>query len=266
MFINTISDTSEIVRGNVTFLPRGVHFLNYLNVFRTPAIWNAAAVSIARTAIGTLLKLAMCSFFAYLMTKREMFMRTLFYRLLVITMYFSAGLIPWYITMINLGLKDNFLLYILPIALTAFNVILIKTFIDEIPPSMEESAMLDGAGTLSIYWKILMPLCKPILATIAIFSSVEHWNSFQDNLFLVHNPDLQTLQMLLYRYMRQVESFANMIRTQGIGSVAYTGGYTPNPMAIRMTTSIIVVFPIILVYPFMQKHFVKGIMMGAIKG
>ena len=265
MFINTISSSDQIARGNVTFYPIGVHFLNYVNVLKISAIWKAAGVSAARTILGTLLTVFMCSFFAYLMTKKVMFMRTFIYRFLIVTMYFNAGLIPWYITMKNLGLMDNFFVYVLPGALSAFNVILIKTYIDQIPPSMEESAMLDGAGVFSIYFRILLPLCTPIIATIAIFSSVGHWNTFQDNLFLVHDQNLQTLQMLLYRYMKQIESFANMIRTQGISAAAYTG-YTPNPMAIRMTVSIIVVFPILLVYPFMQKYFVKGILIGAVKG
>lgn len=265
MFINTISDPSEITRGNVTFYPVGIQFRNYTNILKDSAVWNAAFISVSRTVLGTLLTLFVTSFFAYLMTKREMFLRTVIYRYMAVTMYFSAGLIPWYLTMKTLGLRENFLVYIIPGALSAYYVILMKTFMENIPASIEESAKLDGAGYCRIYYSIMMPLSKPILATIAIFVSVGQWNMFQDNLFLVHAEKLQTLQMLLYRYMNQIEAIANAIKLQGIASVAQTG-YVPNPMAIRMTISMIVVFPILLVYPFLQRYFVKGIMIGAVKG
>lgn len=266
MFINTISDPDQITKGNVTFYPIGIQFMNYANILRDSDIWRAALVSVMRTVLGTILSVSVSAFFAYLMTKQEMFLRKFVYRYMAITMYFSAGLIPWFITMKNLGLRNNFLVYIVPGALSAYNVILIKTFMESIPSSIEESAKLDGAGYMRIFYNIILPLSKPILATIAIFVSVSQWNTFQDNLFLVNDPNLQTLQMLLYRYMNQVEAIANAIRFQGIGAVGQSGGYVPNTMAIRMTVSMIVVFPILLVYPYLQRYFVKGIMIGAVKG
>ena len=181
-------------------------------------------------------------------------------------MYFNAGIIPWYITMKNMGLKDNFLIYILPGAIAPFYIILIKTYIEQLPQSLEEAAFLDGAGFIQIYFRIILPLSKPILATVIVFCSVGQWNSFQDNLFLVHEAKLQTLQMLLYRYINQVEAMAAMIRTSGMGAAAIQSGYQITPTAVRMTISMIVVFPILLVYPFMQRYFIKGIMIGAVKG
>jgi len=266
MFINTISDSGEIARGNITFIPRGMHIQNYIAILSLPTIWNATLVSVARTVIGTFLTLFCCSFFAFLVTRENMFLRKFCYRFLIITMFFHAGLIPWFMTMRLLNLNDNFLLYVLPGAISAFNVILIKTYMEtSIPSSLTEAATIDGASIVTVYWRIMLPLSKPILATIAVFTSVGQWNSFQDNLFLVHAPNLQTLQMLLFRYMNQVEGLAAIIRNQGVAAVAHMN-FVPNPMAMRMTISMIVVFPIILVYPFLQRFFVKGIMIGAIKG
>lgn len=265
IFINTISDPMAITRGEVVFLPRGVQFENYVNLLRDSKIGGAVAVSVARTVVGTAITLCLTTFFGYLCSKPQMFLHKFVYRFVIVTMYFSAGLIPWYITMKMLGLKDNFLLYVLPGGVAPFYLILVKTYIEQLPAALEESAIVDGAGILRIFVSIVWPLSMPIIATIAIFTSVGQWNTFTDNLFLVSKPQLTTLQMLLYQYMKQVETIATSIRTGGLASVSQTG-YSITPTAVRMTISMIVVFPILLVYPIMQRYFVKGIMVGAIKG
>ena len=160
------------------------------------------------------------------------------------------------------GLKDNFWLYIIPGAVNAFFLILTKTFIEQLPGSMEESAKIDGAGFFTIFSRIIMPLCRPIIATITVFCAVGQWNSWQDNYFLVGNPHLQTLQLILYTYLTKAQALAGMM---SIGvNMDLTKQLTP--LSVQMSITVITVIPIMLVYPFLQKQFAKGIMMGAIKG
>jgi len=205
--------------------------------------------------------------FAFFVTKDELPCRKLIYRLLIITMYFNAGLIPWYITMKMLHLNNSFLLYIIPYAISPFYVVLLKTFIEQLPMSLEESARIDGAGHFTIFIKIICPLSIPIIATIAVFSAVMQWNTWFDNFFLVQNPRLRTLQLVLYNYLNEANNIAMQIKNENaLEAGIRTNKITITPQAIKMTITMVVTLPIIFVYPFMQKYFVKGIMMGAIKG
>jgi putative aldouronate transport system permease protein len=266
IFINTISDPLEVTRGNVIFLPRGVHFQNYTNILRDPAIFQAVLVSVGRTVIGTVVTVFSSAYFGYLLTKKELPLRAPMYKFVVVTMFFHAGLIPWFLTMRLLGLGNNFLLYILPTAIVPFYLVLFKTYVEQsIPDSLQESALMDGAGHFVIFVRIVFPLATPIVATLAVFTSVGQWNMFQDTLFLIRDRRLYTLQMLLYQYMRQVEAIAGAIRQSGLRAATGTTYYI-TPTAVRMTISMVVVFPILIVYPVLQRYFVKGIMVGAIKG
>lgn len=265
IFINSISSPDAIIRG-VYFYPRAITFDTYIQLFRSDNILNAFLVSASRAVIGTIVTVIACSFFSYLMTKREMFARKFVYRFVIITMYLNAGLIPWYLTMRALGLKDNYLLYILPTIISAYFIILIKTYMESLPPVLEESAMMDGAGYLRVFFSIILPVCMPILATVAVFHAVNQWNSWTDNYFLVSNPKLQTLQLILLQYLRQAESMASDANRQLIISAAGLTGFRVSPASVRLAITMIVTLPIILVYPFMQRYFVKGIMMGAVKG
>ena len=194
-----------------------------------------------------------------------MWARKFWYRFTIITMYFNAGLIPWYITMRNLHLTNNFLAYILPAIVQPFNIILVKTYMESISPALQEAAEIDGASVMKVFMKIMLPLAKPIMATIAIFAAVGQWNSFQDTLILMTKPALYTLQFLLYQYINQASSLAAMIKN---GTVISTSSLATmqTPTSIRMTVSVVVILPILLVYPFFQKYFVKGIMIGSVKG
>jgi putative aldouronate transport system permease protein len=167
--------------------------------------------------------------------------------------------------MLNLGLVNNFLVYILPAIVSPFFIILVKTFIESTPVALQESAQIDGAGYWVIFTKIILPLSMPILATISIFAAVGQWNSFTDTLFLVTNQKLFSLQFILYRYMNEATSLAQLMRqTSGAVNIDLTNMATPT--SIRTTVSMVVVTPILLVYPFFQRFFVKGIMIGAVKG
>ena len=267
IFINTISSNTLSEKGKIIFLPSEMHLSNYVSAFKIPGLLEAAYVSIARTVIGTTLTVAASGFLGYMFSRKTLWHRRFWYRLVIATMYFNAGIIPWYLTMRNLGLVNNFLGYILPAIVSPFNVILAKTYVESTPIELQEAAEIDGAGTLKIFYKVVMPLMKPILATIAIFSAVGQWNSFQDTLLLMTDSGLYTLQYILYQYINQASSLANLItNTTDTNQISQLLANTQTSTSVRMTVTIIVITPIILVYPFFQRFFTKGIMIGAIKG
>jgi ABC-type glycerol-3-phosphate transport system permease component len=262
IFIYSISDPDKAMSG-IAFLPKGFTTANYEMLLKLQDIPNALFVSVSRTVLGTIITIVCCTFFAYLMTITYMWHRKFIYRFAIITMYFNAGIIPWYLTMKTIGLKDNFLLYIIPSALSAFNIILIKAYIEQLPMSLSESAMLDGAGIVRIFAQIIFPLSKPIIATIAIFSAVSQWNSWFDNLLLVSNSHLQTLQLILYQYLNSTQSLSNM---SVLDMANGTAAKAVTPQSIQVAITMITTLPILLIYPLLQRYFVKGIMIGAVKG
>lgn len=267
IFINTISSNDLSKRGKVLFLPMEMHFTNYEQVLQIPELFDALEVSVARTIIGTTLTVVIAAFLGYMFTRETLWGRKFWYRFVAITMYFNAGIIPWFLTMDNLGLRNSFWVYILPMAVVPFNVILCKTFVESLPKELQEAAVIDGAGTLKIFFKIIVPVIKPIVATVAIFSAVNQWNAFQDTLLLITDKKLYTLQYLLYNYIKQASSLAGLVNsTSSSASMAASLAHAQTATSIRMTVTIVVVTPIILVYPFFQRYFTKGIMIGAVKG
>lgn len=266
LFINTISSNELVTKGMILWYPKEIHFNNYLDVLRLRGLGTALLVSVARTVLGTALTIIGTSFLGYALTKQELWHRKVWYRFVVVTMYFNAGIIPWFINMKNLGLTNNFLAYILPGTISAYSLILFKTYVESIPTSLEESAELDGAGYLVRYAKIIMPLCKPILATLIVFSAVGHWNNFMDTVFLVTDSKLYTLQYVLYQYLNEANSLADTLKNMSEMGVQVDASQLLTPTAVKMTISMVVVIPILCVYPFFQKYFVGGIMIGAVKG
>lgn len=267
IFINTISSNELSARGKITFWPKELHFTNYINVSKIPDLLNALKISTLRTVIGTIITVIVASFLGYMFTRETMWKRKLWYRFVIATMYFNAGIIPWFITMKNLGLYNNFWVYILPTAVSPFYIVLCKTFVESIPKELTDAAELDGAGTLRTFFYIILPVIKPILATVAIFTAVAQWNSFQDTLLLVTETKLYTLQFTLYQYINQASSLKSLVNNASNGtSLAASLAHAATTTSIRMTVTIVVVFPIILIYPIFQRFFVKGIMIGAVKG
>lgn len=265
--INSISNNDLAQRGKVILYPLEMQFTNYKQVFQLRGLLTAAKVSLERTLVGTLVTVIVAAFLGYMFTRETLWHRKLWYRIVVATMYFNAGIIPWYITMSNLGLKNNFWAYIFPVAVQPFYIILCKTYVENIPKELQEAAEMDGAGTLKIFTSIIIPVIKPILATIAIFAAVAQWNSFQDTLLLVTDEKLLTLQFTLYRYIQSASSLKSLISSTGnAASIAQTLATQQNQTSVRMTVTMIVVIPIMLVYPFFQRYFTKGIMIGAVKG
>ncbi len=265
LIINSISANDISALGQVNFIPKGIHFQNYLDVFKLNGLTTAAIVSIGRTVIGTACTVLASAFLGFMFTQEKMWHRKLWYRAIVITMYFNAGLIPMFMTMKTLHLTNTFWVYIIPAIVQPFNIIMVKTYVESIPPSLLEAAEIDGAGVLRRFISIVLPTSTPILATIAIWAAVGQWNSFQDTLLYITNQKLYSLQYLLYMYLNQASSLATLVKAGGAQAVANLAT-TQTPTSIRMTISVIVVLPILFVYPIFQKHFVKGIMLGAVKG
>ncbi len=267
LVINTISANDLSVNGEINFWPRKIHFDNYINVIQLRGLGRAAWISLLRTVFGTASTVLASAFLGFMFSQQKMWKRRLWYRLIVITMYFNAGLIPMYLTMKSLHLTDNFWVYIIPAIVQPFNIILVKTYVESIPASLQEAAEIDGAGILTVFRRIILPTSKPILATIAIFSAVGQWNSFYDTLVYITNQKLYSLQYLLYTYINQANSLKALINNSaGTGSNVMALATQQTPTSVRMTVTVIVCIPILCVYPIFQRYFVKGIMIGSVKG
>jgi ABC-type glycerol-3-phosphate transport system permease component len=204
------------------------------------------------------------SFVGYALSKQEFWHRKFWYRFVIITMYLSAGVVPTYMNYKMLGLLNNLMVYVIPGMVSAYNVILVKTYMESISPSLEESALLDGAGYLVRYFRVVLPLCKPIIATIAVFKAVNEWSAYMDTIMYMSGGKYETLQSLLYRYLNQATQLSNMLQSGGGDYGA--GAIELNPVSVRYTLTFITVLPILCVYPYFQRFFVKGIMIGAVKG
>ena len=265
LFINTISDNDLVKRGLINFYPKGINFNNYLALKSVNDLGYAFVVTISRTIIATVLMVVASAFVGYLVTKQEMWKRSFWYRFLVITMYFNAGLIPWYLNFAMLGLTNKYAAYILPAIVAPYNIILVKTYIESIPGELEESAFIDGASHMTVFRKLIFPLCKPILATITIFGAVGNWNSFQDSLILMQDSYLFTLQHRLYIYLNQSSNIQSVMQSGGSAAVSAME-QALNAKVIKYTISMVSIIPILLVYPFMMRYFEEGIMLGAVKG
>lgn len=264
LFICTISDPGLVEVGKIVLLPKGITLKNYMEVLRLPNLGNATLITLGRTFLGTAATMAMTSYLAYFFTKTEMWGRKVWYRLVVATMYFSAGMIPIYLNNKMLGLLNSFWIYIVPGLVGVYNMILIKTSMEALPAELEESALLDGAGYLTRFTRIVLPLQKPILATVGLFSAVGHWNDFFTTQLYITKPKLYTLQFLLYEFQNQVKNAAAQINSAS--EAMGMGSSNIQPTGIRLTLTAIVIIPIMLVYPFIQKYYVKGVMIGAVKG
>ena len=268
LIINSVSANDLSSNGSINFLPSQLHLENYKQVLQLKGLGLAALVSVGRTIIGTICTVLASAFLGFMFTQERMWRRKLWYRLMVVTMYFNAGLIPMFLTMQNLHLTNSFWVYVIPVIVQPFNIILVKTYMESIPRSLQEAAEIDGAGIMKVFLKIILPTSTPILATIAIFAAVAQWNSFQDTLIYVTDQKLYSLQYILYQYINQANSLATMVKNSSGGTNLNMAALATQqtPTSIRMTVSVIVVMPILFIYPMCQRYFVKGIMIGSVKG
>ena len=268
IIINSISANNLSDAGQVVFYPREIHFTNYANLKNISGLTDAVQVSVARTVVGTILIVIVAAFLGYMFTRDTLWKRKFWYRFVVVTMYFNAGIIPWYLAMKILGMTNNFWGYIFPTMVQPFYIILCKTYCESVPKELQDAGEIDGAGTLRIFFSIMLPVIKPILATIAIFAAVTHWNSFQDSVLLMtNNTKLLTLQFKLYQYINMSSNLSALINSNtSAESAAAILRTSATATSIRMTVTVVVVLPVMLIYPFFQRFFTKGIMIGAVKG
>lgn len=267
LIINSISANDLSAGGDVRLFPLEIHFDNFVQVFQLKGLPLATAVSLGRTVIGTAATVLASAFLGFMFTQERMWARRFWYRFVLITMYFSAGLIPIFLIIRGLGLTNNFWVYVLPFIVQPFFIILVKTYVESMPITLQEAAEVDGASILQIFFRIYLPNMTPILATVAIFSAVAQWNMFQDTLIYVTDQSLYTLQYLLYMFINQANSLAQAAQnSDGNINQIVAAATSQTPTSIRVTVSVLVVLPIIFVYPLFQRFFVKGIMLGAVKG
>ena len=260
IFIQSLSSGPLAV--NAVAWPINFTLKNYADVFKSGDVPHAFLISVLRTSIGTACTLLACMLLGYLFSKEDMPLRKVMYRILIITMYVSGGLIPTYLVYKAYRLTNSFLVYILPAVVDAYYVILIKTYVEQLPISVEESAMIDGAGTMCIFLKIILPMSLPIVATIAIYASVGQWNSWFDNhIYAISNKKILTLQYMLYRYLQEAESMVRELKERDPGAAVPI-----TPRGVRMTVTMITVVPVLCIYPFFQRYLIKGLMIGAVKG
>ena len=267
-FCNTIAvsfnDAQDTLRGGIKFFPRVFSTYSYETVFKNDLILTAAVNSVLRTVISTVFGVLIGSMIAYVLSRKELVGRKFITSYFLITMYISAGLIPTYFLIKDLGMLNSFLVYVVPGLVSVYNIIVIKSFIQSLPESLTEAAMVDGAGHFRCYWQIILPCCKPVLATVALWCAVGAWNQWFDTfLYCSSSENLTTLQ---YEMMKLLSSATQSGRDM---SSIYGGNQqvanTVTPTSIRAAVTIVASVPILVVYPFMQKYFVKGVTLGATK-
>lgn len=266
-FLNVLAisfnDANDTIKGGIHILPREFTLSNYKEIFSGSSnLKQGLIISILRTVIGTALGVISSAMVAFVLSKREFVFNKIVTVLFVLTMYISGGLIPEYMVIRELGLVNRFSVYILPGLISAFNVIVIRSFIDGLPPALNESAMIDGANDFVIFFKIILPLCMPVIATVALFIAVSQWNSWFDTyLYARTNEGLTTLQ---YELMKVMDNAAGQAMADPNNPLVQAASGV-NPESIKMAITMVATVPILLVYPFVQKYFVSGMTLGAVK-
>ncbi|ADZ82743.1 carbohydrate ABC transporter permease [Cellulosilyticum lentocellum] len=258
----SFNDATDTVRGGIHIIPRKFTFQNYISIFESNSKLITGFInSVLRTVIGTIAGVLCTTMLAYTLSRTDYMFRKPISVLFVLTMYVSGGLIPEYMVIRNLGLINKFSVYVWPMLINAFNVIVLRSFMDNLPFELQESAKIDGANDLVIFWKIIFPLCMPAIATVALFVAVGQWNSWFDTYLYAKKDYLTTLQ---YELMKVLDNAAAGVKaadinTQGLKKV------TTNPESIKMAITVITTVPIVCVYPFLQRYFVSGMTVGAVK-
>jgi putative aldouronate transport system permease protein len=263
IIVGSFNEGVNFLRGGIYFWPRAWTLSNYAVVFQDKGILRAFSVTIGRTVIGLSGHLLVTSLFAYAYSRKNLMGKKLYGTVAIITMFFSGGLIPYYLLITWLGLINSFLVYIIPGLFSFYNAIIFMSFFRELPDAIFESAKMDGASEYRIYFNLVVPLSKPVFAALGLFVAVGHWNAFFDSMMFTSKNELQTIQLFLMKIIRTKEAAAGIAQKYASMSPAYA---QVNSIAIQMAAMVIVSLPIMLVYPFLQKHFTQGMMIGSIKG
>ncbi|WP_409345933.1 carbohydrate ABC transporter permease [Paenibacillus sp. MBLB4367] len=260
MGIISISAGDAVSRGEVTWLPTGINGKAYDIIFGDPSILQAYGNTLLYTSLGLLVNLIMTALCAYPLSREAFYGKSLFSLVVVFTMFFDGGLIPRYIVVHSLGLVDTIWALLLPAAINVFNMILMRTFFEQIPSALHESANLDGAGELRILLRVVLPLSLPVMATMFLFYAVSHWNSYFPALIYLNEKRLYPLQIILRNIVIQGE-----MATQG-SEMTGAGGMAVMAVNIKYAVVFVAILPILCIYPFVQKYFVQGAMIGSVKG
>ncbi len=262
IFIVSINDATDALRGGLYFLPRKLSLTSYGEILGRPTFRHSILVTVARTLIGTPLAVIVTSMCAYSLSRKDLVGHKFWSILFVFTMYFGGGLVPYYMVLKGVHLLNSFWVYIIPLAMNVYNMILIRSYIESMPQSLFEAVKIDGGNDLVVYFRIVVPLSKPILMTVALFAAINQWNSWFDANLFTTSENLKPMQSILVEILNQYQTGAST--SQAMSNAA--SGVTVTPDSIRMAATMVATIPIILVYPFIQKYFVKGIMLGAVKG
>lgn len=256
----SLSSAAEASRSGLHLYPKEVSMTAYRMVFSNMTFYRAYLMTILRTVAGTFLALIVSSMFAYGIAQRELPFRKFFTLFLMLTMIFTGGTIPTYLVIKGVNLLDNPLVYILPNLIGAYNVVILKNYFESVPQSLYESGRIDGAGEFTILVKIILPISKPVLATVGLWVAVFHWNQWLDSMLYTSDETLQVLQLYLQKIIKQNQ--ASLIS----GGLANPNLDEFNGETVKSATIMVSILPILAVYPFIQKYFTKGIMLGSVKG
>lgn len=263
VFIISLNSAEDTLRGNLYLWPREFSLASYAQILSDGEIWAAIKVTVLRTIIGTPLAVLTISMLAYSLSKKELVAGRFWSLYFIFTMYFGGGLIPYYMVLKSYNLIDNFMVFVIPGLMNVFYMIIVRTFIQGLPQELDESAKMDGANYMHIFFRIILPLTTPVLATIGLFTAIGHWNAWFDSYVFTYKPDLKTLQAVLVKILNQYQTGSMVSDAQQIANSGKRLAVSPD--TIRMAATMVATLPIIMVYPFLQKYFVKGMTLGAVK-
>ncbi|WP_156250123.1 carbohydrate ABC transporter permease [Pseudactinotalea terrae] len=254
---SSFANPGELATRTFVIIPRELTLNAYDYVLSSPAIFRAMGVSVFVTVVGTFLSLVVTSLMAYALSKRYLRGRRVINFLVVFTMLFSGGMIPTFIVVSSLGLLDTLWSLILPVTVNAFNFVIMRSFFQGIPDSLEEAARIDGCSELGVFWRIVLPLSLASIATIGLFYAVAYWNNYMHAVLYINNSELWPIQLLL----RQI-----VIIASGLNADTSAVDVVPPAQSVKMAVIVIATLPMLIVYPFIQRFFVKGALIGSVKG
>lgn len=258
----SFNDGKDAARGGIYFWPREFSLANYIEVFSDGKIMKAYVVTIARTVIGTFLSVMVTSFAAFALKEKNLPGRKTITMLITFTMLFGGGMIPTFIQFNRLGLIDSFWVYVVPSLVSVVYLLMMRTFFESVPSSLEESAKLDGCGYFRIYAKIMLPLSKPVIAVISLYTAVNHWNDWFSGAFYMKTSDLWPVQTVLQQMLSRAMA-TKQVTTASQAIAQNMSNVTSD--SLKMAAVVVTTVPILCIYPFAQKHFAKGAMIGAVK-
>lgn len=256
-----------IVRDGFGLFPRQFSLEAYKTVFKDPVvIGRAYLITIVLTIAGSTVGVLMTAMTAYVLQRKDFEWRNKFSFFFYFTTLFNGGLVPAYVLMVRyLGMKNNYLALLLPLMFSAFNLLVMRSYMSGVPEALTEAARIDGCGDFKVFWRIMLPLCKPAVATISLFIALAYWNDWYNAMLYIDNEKMYPLQYFLYQQVNNIEAYKKIIAQQG-GGAALSGAIELPTQSLKMALTVVVTGPIILAYPFAQKYFVEGITIGAVKG